>query len=93
MCTAEQNATLLVSQLMESAASARHTEELMEAMERERLEEEKWWLVRAEEVQQLRRKEVLAAMQQILSENEMMGQLIGNYVSDRERTGREAQAK
>ena len=82
--SAEQNASALVKQLVDSQSSARRTEDLLEALERERREAEEWWLVRAEEVEQLRRKEVLEAMERVLAQNRAMDELIGGYFTDRE---------
>jgi hypothetical protein len=39
---------------------ARKTEEILEIMEQERIEEEQWFVVRSEEIQNLRKQEVLS---------------------------------
>ena len=50
----------LIKNMLEMQEKARRTEELLELMEKERIEEEELFVVRSEELQNLRKQEVLS---------------------------------
>jgi len=80
---AEENASRLVTQMLEMNEKAQKTEELLDALEKERIETEQWFVVRQEEANNLRTVEVLAAMEKVLEENACMQQLIDQIHSQR----------
>ncbi|XP_066295632.1 E3 ubiquitin-protein ligase LRSAM1-like isoform X2 [Branchiostoma lanceolatum] len=88
---AEQSAAKLVRYLMETNEKARKTEALLEAMERERIEMEETVTSLHLEHENLRTKEVLAAMSQMLAENYNFEQLRQQYEATRDAVARHAQ--
>ncbi|CAH1270954.1 LRSAM1 [Branchiostoma lanceolatum] len=88
---AEQSAAKLVRYLMETNEKARKTEALLEAMERERIEMEETVTSLHLEHENLRKKEVLAAMSQMLAENYNFEQLRQQYEATRDAVARHAQ--
>ena len=90
---AEQNAAKLVHKLVELGEKARRNEEILEQMEQERMEAEEWFIVRQEEVENLRKKDVLVAMEIMLAEGEAIDRLIGTYFADKEMGARRAQVE
>ena len=86
----EQNASRLVEQILMMNEKARKTEALLEAMEQERIEREQLFKVRKEEIDNLRQKEVLIAMENMLQESEMFDELIRNYLSSQQETARKS---
>ncbi|XP_012944566.1 E3 ubiquitin-protein ligase LRSAM1 [Aplysia californica] len=64
----ENGASSLLSQLLDYNVKAKETEELLEMMEEERMKEDDWFTVRWEELQNLRKQEVLDAMKVMLTE-------------------------
>ncbi|XP_064616139.1 E3 ubiquitin-protein ligase LRSAM1-like isoform X2 [Liolophura sinensis] len=79
----ELRAADLMNQLLQMNEKARKTEELLEKMEKERIEQEEWFVVRQEESENLRKQEVLVAMEQILVDNENFDKLWKMYENDR----------
>lgn len=63
----EDGASKLLDNLMEMNVKARKQEELMESIERERNEQDQYYVVKYEEIANLRRKEVLVRMEEILN--------------------------
>ncbi|XP_052223149.1 E3 ubiquitin-protein ligase LRSAM1-like isoform X2 [Dreissena polymorpha] len=79
----EEGADKLISSLLDMSAKARQTEELLDAIEQERIKEDKLFEVRWEELQNLRKKEVLNNMQTILQENETFEMLLHKFTSEK----------
>lgn len=63
----EDGASKLLDNLIEMNVKAQKQEELMEAIERERNEQDQYYVVKYEEIANLRRKEVLDRMEEILN--------------------------
>ncbi|ELT97818.1 hypothetical protein CAPTEDRAFT_217214 [Capitella teleta] len=76
---AEENAMHLVSKLIEVNEKANRTEELLDQLEQERIHTEQWFVVRQEEMNNIRTQEVLNAMECILAENKTMSQLLDDF--------------
>ena len=55
----EESSSRLVVELLAMNEKAKQREELMEKMERERMEAEQWFVVRQEDMENLRKQEVL----------------------------------
>ncbi|XP_035683915.1 E3 ubiquitin-protein ligase LRSAM1-like [Branchiostoma floridae] len=89
--SAEQSAAELVRYLMETNEKARKTEALLEAMEKERIEMEETVSSLQQEHENLRKKEVLAAMSQMLAENYNFEHLRQQYEATRDAVARHAQ--
>ncbi|CAL1540447.1 unnamed protein product [Lymnaea stagnalis] len=64
----ENGASSLLSQILDYNAKAKETEKLLEMMEEERMKEEDWLKVRWEELQNIRKKEILDNMKTMLLE-------------------------
>ncbi|XP_041368128.1 E3 ubiquitin-protein ligase LRSAM1-like isoform X2 [Gigantopelta aegis] len=84
----EQTADDLVAKLTDINEKGRKNEELLEAIEKERMEKDGWFDVRWEELQNLRRQEVLNAMQQVFEESYSMESLRQMYTADKANTAR-----
>nr|XP_022321142.1 E3 ubiquitin-protein ligase LRSAM1-like [Crassostrea virginica]XP_022321143.1 E3 ubiquitin-protein ligase LRSAM1-like [Crassostrea virginica]XP_022321144.1 E3 ubiquitin-protein ligase LRSAM1-like [Crassostrea virginica] len=80
----------LIKNMLEMQEKARRTEELLELMEKERIEEEELFVVRSEELQNLRKQEVLRAMESVLQESDMFECLRSNYVNNKDQVLRQA---
>ncbi|XP_056011978.1 E3 ubiquitin-protein ligase LRSAM1-like [Ostrea edulis] len=80
----------LIKHMLQMQEKARKTEEILEIMERERIEEEQWFVVRSEEIQNLRKQEVLRAMEALLQESDMFEYLRANYVNNKDHVFRQA---
>ncbi|XP_014774266.1 E3 ubiquitin-protein ligase LRSAM1 [Octopus bimaculoides] len=63
----EERTNRLLNDLMQMNEKARKQEELMEAIEKEKDEQDQYYIVRYEEIANLRRKEVLNRMEEILN--------------------------
>uniref|UniRef100_K1QGE1 E3 ubiquitin-protein ligase LRSAM1 n=1 Tax=Magallana gigas TaxID=29159 RepID=K1QGE1_MAGGI len=81
---------VLIKNMLEMQEKARKTEELLELMERERIEEEELFVVRNEEMQNLRKQEVLRAMESMLQESDMFESLRSSYVNNKDNVLRQA---
>lgn len=81
---AEQNAGELIAQLLEINERARKTEELLEKMEKERVEVEQWYSVRQGELENIRRKDVFSSMKDILRHNELLAEKISAYLTSQD---------
>lgn len=81
---------VLIKNMLEMQEKARKTEELLELMERERIEEEELFVVRNEELQNLRKQEVLRAMESMLQESDIFESLRSNYVNNKDNVLRQA---
>ncbi|XP_078687467.1 E3 ubiquitin-protein ligase LRSAM1-like [Branchiostoma floridae x Branchiostoma belcheri] len=88
--SAEQSAAELVRYLMETNEKARKMEALLEAMEKERIDMEQTVSSLQQEHDNLRKKEVLAAMSQMLAENYNFEQLRQQYEATRDAVARHA---
>ncbi|XP_060571912.1 E3 ubiquitin-protein ligase LRSAM1-like [Ruditapes philippinarum] len=80
----EEGADNLISSLLDMNAKAKKTEELLDAIEEERIKENKLFEVRWEESQNLRKKEVLKNMEMILHHSEWFEGVRKNFASDKE---------
>ncbi|GAB1606475.1 E3 ubiquitin-protein ligase LRSAM1-like [Argonauta hians] len=63
----EESASKLLNDLMQMNEKARKQEELMEAIEKEKDEQDQYYIVKYEEIANLRKKEVLNRMEEILN--------------------------
>lgn len=86
----EQGADNLIANLLDMNAKAKKTEELLDAIEEERIRENKLFEVRWEEVQNLRKKEVLKNMEMILHHRDWFEGVRRNYALDKESTLQQA---
>ncbi|KAL4219600.1 E3 ubiquitin-protein ligase lrsam1 [Mactra antiquata] len=86
----EQGADNLIAQLLDMNAKAKKTEELLDAIEEERIKENKLFEVRWEEVQNLRKKEVLNAMERILEESDFFESCRQQFTSTKENSLQQA---
>ncbi|XP_074654842.1 E3 ubiquitin-protein ligase LRSAM1-like [Tubulanus polymorphus] len=77
---AERNASNLTQHILEMNEKHRKREETMDKMEKERIKAEEWFKVRQEEEALLRKQEVIAAMEKVISESEMFERIRLNYV-------------
>ncbi|CAH1786507.1 unnamed protein product [Owenia fusiformis] len=77
----ERDVTNLTNELLEMSEKARKTESFLERIEQERIESEEWFRVRQEESENLRKQDVLDAMQRILQESKDIEQARLNYDS------------
>ncbi|KAI0213679.1 hypothetical protein LSAT2_001275 [Lamellibrachia satsuma] len=89
--TAEENATELVRKLLEVNQQAEKNEELLDEMERQRMKEQEWVLVRQEEEQNLRTKDVLRSIQQMLADNDHFSRRVQEHLGDQDMSVRRAQ--
>ncbi|XP_060069768.1 E3 ubiquitin-protein ligase LRSAM1-like [Ylistrum balloti] len=80
----EEGTNDLIQKMLEMNEKARKNEELLDHLENERIEREELFVVRWEEVQNLRKKEVLDAMKHILNETEGFEKLRKDYTSNKE---------
>lgn len=80
----------LIQKMLEMNEKARKNEELLDHLENERIEKEELFVVRWEEVQNLRKKEVLDAMNHILNETEGFEKLRQDYTINKEFTMQKA---
>ncbi|XP_076822468.1 E3 ubiquitin-protein ligase LRSAM1-like isoform X2 [Clavelina lepadiformis] len=76
----EEEATSLVTRLLNLNEKAQHQEKLMETLERQRIQEEEYFKVTQEDMFALRKKETLAAMEKILEENRQHNLLFQKYM-------------
>ncbi|BFZ05902.1 hypothetical protein BsWGS_08941 [Bradybaena similaris] len=68
----ENGASTLLAELLDYNKKAKETEKLMEIMEIERMKEENWFTVRWEELQNLRKQEILDNMEILLTDFDSM---------------------
>lgn len=80
----EKNADNLVATLLDINAKAKKTEELLDAIEKERMKEDEWFVVRWEELENLRKRDVLSAMQKTLKESEAFEDLRLRFMGNKE---------
>ncbi|KAK2182005.1 hypothetical protein NP493_372g05009 [Ridgeia piscesae] len=88
---AEENATQLVQKLLEVNQQAEKAEHILEKLETQRMREEQWMLVRQEEEANLRKKDVLSRIQQMLAENEHFARRVQEQLTERDMSARRAQ--
>ncbi|OWF52585.1 E3 ubiquitin-protein ligase LRSAM1-like [Mizuhopecten yessoensis] len=86
----EEGTNNLIQKMLEMNEKARKNEELLDQLENERIEKEELFVVRWEEVQNLRKKEVLDAMKYILTETEGFEKLRQDYTTNKEFTMQKA---
>ncbi|KAK6196049.1 hypothetical protein SNE40_001348 [Patella caerulea] len=84
----EKSADLLISQLLDINEKAKKTEHMLEIVEKERRAKDDWFVVRWEEVQNLRKRDVLVAMEKMLKESDESEILRQTFTSDREHNAR-----
>lgn len=80
----EEGTNELIRKMLEMNEAARKNEDLFDQLENERTEKEELFIVRWEEVQNLRKKEVLDAMKHILEETEGYEKLRQDYTTNKE---------
>ncbi|KAL3871234.1 hypothetical protein ACJMK2_039242, partial [Sinanodonta woodiana] len=80
----EQSAADLIQRILVMNEKARKTDDLLDNIEKERIEKEDLFVVRWEEIQNLRKKEVLEAMQKVLQESEIFEKLRLSYTDRRD---------
>lgn len=80
----EKGADELIKTLLDINAKAKKTEELLEAIEKERMKEDEWFVVRWEELENLRKRDVLNAMQKTLQESEAFESLRQQFMDSKE---------
>ncbi|CAG5134008.1 unnamed protein product [Candidula unifasciata] len=68
----ENGASTLLAELLDYNLKAQETEKLMEIMESERMKEENWFTVRWEELENLRKQEILDNMKMLLTDFDSM---------------------
>lgn len=78
----EQNASSVIKKLLNAAERAKKQEELMERMERERMEQEDYFRVTQADIDALRKKETLAAMESMIAESEQYDHLVAQYLRE-----------
>ncbi|PVD22379.1 hypothetical protein C0Q70_18189 [Pomacea canaliculata] len=86
----EKQAEDLLSELADVSEKARKTEALLDEIEKKRMQEDDWFTVTWEELHNLRRREVLDGMKQILSEFEIFEDQRRLMESERESRGERA---
>lgn len=80
----ERGADDLIAKLLDINAKAMKTEALLDAIEKERMKEDEWFVVRWEELENLRKKDVLNAMQKTLKESEAFEDLRLQFMDNKE---------
>ncbi|XP_033732703.1 E3 ubiquitin-protein ligase LRSAM1-like [Pecten maximus] len=80
----EEGTNDLIQKMLVMNENARKNEELLDHLENERIEREELFVVRWEELQNLRKKEVLDAMKRILNETEGFEKLRQDYTINKE---------
>jgi len=76
----EKNASSVVQKLLDESKRAKKQEELMEKLERDKIEQENYFKVTQEDIDSLRKKETLAAMKTMMVENEQYQHLVESYL-------------
>lgn len=89
--TAEENATQLVQKLLEVNRQAEKAEDVLEQLEIQRMKEEQWMLVRQEEEANLRTRDILRSIQQMLADNEHFARHVQEQLAERDISARSAQ--
>lgn len=87
---AELEASVLVNKLVSANEVAKHNEEMLLALEKQRIEEEDHFRVTKEEMDRLSREETLATMQLMVAENDAMNLMIRKYLGEQEFSHRKA---
>nr|NP_001071929.1 zinc finger protein [Ciona intestinalis]BAE93329.1 zinc finger protein [Ciona intestinalis] len=87
----EEEASRLVNKLVSMNIGAKQREEMLEGMERERMEQEERFKVTQEDIDKLRKKETLAAMQSVLADNAHYAIAIKKYLGEQYHMTRQAQ--
>ncbi|XP_078489106.1 zinc finger protein isoform X2 [Ciona intestinalis] len=87
----EDEASRLVNKLVSMNIGAKQREEMLEGMERERMEQEERFKVTQEDIDKLRKKETLAAMRSVLADNAHYAIAIKKYLGEQDHMTRQAQ--
>ncbi|XP_052789874.1 E3 ubiquitin-protein ligase LRSAM1-like isoform X2 [Mya arenaria] len=80
----EKGADNLIQSLLDINAKAKKTEELLDQIEEQRIKDDKLFEVRWEEIQNLRKKDVLGNMQSLLQETEFFESVVQKYLREKE---------
>ncbi|KAK3088307.1 hypothetical protein FSP39_017332 [Pinctada imbricata] len=86
----EEGTSSLIKKMLEMNEKARKAEELLEAVEKERMEAEEWFTVRSEEIQNLRKEEILRNMKAMLAETEAFEKVRSNFTDNKDNMMRQA---
>ncbi|KAL5012900.1 hypothetical protein ScPMuIL_011451 [Solemya velum] len=86
----ERDAEELINHMLVMNEKAKKSEALVEAMEKERMSREDWFVVRWEEMQNLRQKEVLESMRKSLEETEYIEGIRQTYSTNKDQTMQQA---
>ncbi|XP_077968925.1 E3 ubiquitin-protein ligase LRSAM1-like isoform X2 [Styela clava] len=91
MVEAEKSASSLVEDLLKINEKARKQEALLEEMEKQRMREEEYFKVTKEDLDNLRKKEMLAAMQAMVAENDQFAIKVKQYLAEQTHAAKRAQ--
>jgi len=87
---AEKEASILVNKLISADETAKRNEEMLLALEKQRIEDEHHFRVTKEEMDRLSREETLATMKLMVAENDAMNMMIRKYLGEQEFSQRKA---
>lgn len=80
----EENMSKLVTHFVVANERARRTEEILDQMERERLEKEQWYIVRQEELRHLRKNDITESFEKMLQHSDVVGLTIRQYMQEQQ---------